>query len=382
MRIVVLGCGFHGRGVAYQLAGSGQVDELLVVDKDPSRALATASKAGARWVELDIEEGGELRTLLEGATVVFNAVGPYHLHGLKVIDAAIDAGVHYVDMNDDHEVTEAIFLDPTWDLRARESGTTILSGCGIMPGLSGILARYGCDQLDRPERVSIWFVWNYSLAYPTAIHHFLRINSGLGPQYIDGDTVKPEPFTGRERVDFLPPVGPKEVYYTGVPDPVSISRSLGGLTEVTAKGGFHQPEANDLMEAMVRWGFTSYEVVSNSALSPMEFFMAYLTSKEGKEYLDIAPLELPMSVRVQVEGLKGQVRRRFTYEIQDYSRRGTTAVAALATLMVANGQIKNRGVGSPEGWIPAGPFLRHILQEPGIKIFSIEEGEEPTPLKL
>ncbi|MCH7997786.1 MAG: saccharopine dehydrogenase NADP-binding domain-containing protein, partial [Chloroflexi bacterium] len=177
--------------MAYQLAGSGQVDELVVVDKDPSRALATASKAGARGVELDIEEGGELRTLLEGATVVFNAVGPYHQHGLKVIDAAIGACVHYVDMNDDHEVTEAIFLDPTWDLRARESGTTILSGCGIMPGLSRILARYGYDKLDRPERVSIWFVWNYSLAYPTAIHHFLRINSGLGPQYIHGDTVKP-----------------------------------------------------------------------------------------------------------------------------------------------------------------------------------------------
>jgi hypothetical protein len=30
MKVAVLGCGFHGRGIAYQLAGSGRVGDLCV----------------------------------------------------------------------------------------------------------------------------------------------------------------------------------------------------------------------------------------------------------------------------------------------------------------------------------------------------------------
>ena len=209
-----------------------------------------------------------LKEALSKVDTVFNAVGPYHLHGLKVVEAAIETGTHYVDMGDDHEPAEELFFNPEWDKRAKDAGVAVLTGCGIMPGLSGVLARYGCDSMDVPRRVNIWFSWNYSLNYPAAIQHFLRINSGLAPQYIDGDYVKPGAFANREEIDFLPPVGVKEVYYTGVPDPVTISQSLPGLTEVTASGGLHQAEGNDFMETMVRWGFSSYDNVPGLEISP------------------------------------------------------------------------------------------------------------------
>ena len=380
MRILVLGCGFHGRGIAYQIAAEGQGVELVAADKDGRRARRVGDKTGGEWIELDLEDGAGLRRVLEGVDTVFNATGPYHLLGLKVVETAIATNTHYVDMADDHEMTEELFFNPDWDRRAREAGVGVLSGCGIMPGLSGVLAKYGYDEMDEPRKVNIWFSWNYSLNYPSAIHHFLRINSGLAPQFIDGDYVKPGTFANRETIEFLPPVGCKEVYYTGVPDPVSISQSLPGLTEVTASGGLHQPEGNDFMESMVKWGFTSYEKVSGLNRSPMEYLMTYLASEEGKRHFDIETLGQPMAVRVKVEGQHEGMPCSRVFEAQDFSRRGTTSVAALATLMVASGEIDRTGVGSPEGWLDAEPFLRRVDREPGVELFEVVEGGEARAL--
>ena len=55
MKIAVLGCGFHGRGIAYQLAGSDAV-ELRVLDRDASRAAAVGDKAGVPWQTTDVTD--------------------------------------------------------------------------------------------------------------------------------------------------------------------------------------------------------------------------------------------------------------------------------------------------------------------------------------
>ena len=146
MRILVLGCGFHGRGIAYQIAAEGKDVELVAADKDGERARRVAERTGGEWMELDVGDLSRLREALNGVGTVFNATGPYHLLGLKVVDAAITTNTHYVDMADDHEMTEELFFNPAWDRRAREAGVAVLSGCGIMPGLSGVLARYGYNR--------------------------------------------------------------------------------------------------------------------------------------------------------------------------------------------------------------------------------------------
>jgi len=188
-------------------------------------------------------------------------------------------------MNDDHEAAEELFLNPNWDERAKKAGVAVLTGLGMAPGLSGILARLGFEQFDSTEIISIKFVWNYSIKYPAAIQHFLRINSGRAPQYIGGNYTKPGFFAEREIVRFLDPVGTRPVYYTGIIDPITIPISLSGVKETTAKGAFLQPEANALLECMVKWGMTSYDPVQGTGTNAMEFLMAYLVSPQGQPYL-------------------------------------------------------------------------------------------------
>ena len=379
MKIVVLGCGFHGRGIAYQLAGSGPGVELRVLDRDEQRAAAVGNKAGVPWRTIDVTDPDSLREALESADAVVNAVGPYHQTALGVIEAAIDLGINYVDMNDDHEVAEALLLDPSWDERARRAGVTVLIDCGVVPGLSGLLVRHASERLEATERVAIRFAWNYNRDYPAAIQHFLRINSGDGPQYIDGRHVRMGPFAGREDVDFQEPVGRIGVYFTGVPDPVAIARFVPGVRDATAKGAFYQAEANRLVEDMVRWGFTSYEPPAAREPSPMEYLVTYLGSREGERYFDIPRHDLPLALRVEVDGTRSGRPTRLRYEAHDHSRRATTTFTALAALAVARREL-SPGVLAPEAWPHPSRFLRELLTDRDIRILQWRDGELARPL--
>jgi hypothetical protein len=380
-RIVVLGCGFHGRGIAYQLARSRPSIELRVLDRDAERAAAVGEKAGVPWGTIDVTDGDGLRTALEGADLVVNAVGPYHRTALVVIEAAIDLGIHYVDMTDDHEVAEALLLEPSWDERARRAGVTVLIDCGVVPGLSGLLVRFAADRLDRTERVAIRFVWNYHRDYPAAIQHFLRINSGQGPQYLDGELVRMPPFEGREHIVFEEPVGSTTVFFTGVPDPVAISRFIPGVREATAKGAFYQAEANRLLEDMVRWGFTSYDPPGPGQPAPMDYLVGYLGSAEGARFFEIPRHDLPLALRVDVEGTRSGTPAMLRYEAHDRSRRATTTFTALAALAVARREI-GPGVLAPEGWPDAASFLRELLADRDVRILEWRDDEPVRPLEI
>jgi len=379
-KIVLLGCGFHGRGIAYQLARAPGV-ELRVADRDTALAAEVARKAGVAAGSVEVHDRRSLEAALSGADAVVNAVGPYHRSALAVIDAALDLGLHYTDMADDHEVAEAVLLDPAWDERAKRAGVTVLIACGVVPGLSGMLVSYGTKRLDTTERIAIRFGWNYNRTYPAAIQHFLRINSGRGPQLVDGKLVRMAPFAGREEVDFLAPVGRTGIYYTGVPDPVGIARFVPGVQQATSKGAFYQDEANRLLADMIRWGFTAYEPPAGESTAPLDYLVRYLGSPAGEAYFEIARREVPLALRVDIEGRKDGRAVALGYEAHDRSRRATTAFTAQAALAVARGELAP-GTLSPEGWPTPEPFLAELLQDSHIDILAWRNGGAPAPLTI
>ena len=375
MKLVVLGCGFHGRGVAYELAKMPEITDVVVADRDSALARQTAERIGAQWSSIDVQNGAALRDLIRSASLVFNAVGPYHYlqSGVRVVEAALAERVAYVDMNDDHEVAEELLLNPTWNESAKEAGIAIITGTGIAPGMTGLLAKLGCQRFPEANSVDVKFSWNYSLAYPAALHHFFRLNSGFAPQFINGVYVRPGAFSGSEKVAFLAPVGIKEVCYTGINDPVSISHSLPTLKRVTAKGAYHQQEANELLRTMVRWGFTSYEALSENTLSPFEYLMQFINSSTGRTYFDIPLEDAPMSVKVEI-GEVGREQPALVLEGQDFSRRGTTSASAVVAAMLLRGEIDFTGVRAPEGCVDAEQFLSITAQHPDIKLFEWHAG--------
>jgi len=110
MRIVVLGgAGGMGSAAVRDLVNSG-VQEILVADYDLERAKGVAeeykgqkSKVSALFV--DANDHKSLVNVMKGADAVASAIGPFYKYGVKVLKAAIDAGVNFVDINGDYDAT-------------------------------------------------------------------------------------------------------------------------------------------------------------------------------------------------------------------------------------------------------------------------------------
>src|SRR5436309_10998861 len=110
MRILVIGgAGDMGQHAVRTLAEDSVVDQVIVADRDASRAEGLARAVGARATSLalDVSDPKALRAA-GSADIVLNTVGPFYRHGRPVLEAAIDAGVSYADINDDWEPTLAM----------------------------------------------------------------------------------------------------------------------------------------------------------------------------------------------------------------------------------------------------------------------------------
>lgn len=156
MKVVVLGAGGMGRFAARATAGFDFVEELVVADLDESAAVDCAEALGckARGARVDVTDPSDLARVLRDATAVLNTVGPFFRLGPRVLDAALEAGTHYLDINDDWESTE-VMLDR--DAEARRRGVTAVIGLGASPGLSNLLAVTAMRELDEAKVIYTGF---------------------------------------------------------------------------------------------------------------------------------------------------------------------------------------------------------------------------------
>jgi saccharopine dehydrogenase-like NADP-dependent oxidoreductase len=150
--IAVGGCGDMGRYAVATALRYAFTNQIIIADRDEERATAFAAACGpkASAASLDAEDEGALRRVLAGADVVLNTAGPFYRFGIKVLRAAIEAGCHYLDINDDWEPTlEMLEMDE----QARRAGVTAVVGMGASPGVSNLLAAKAMRQLDRVDAV-------------------------------------------------------------------------------------------------------------------------------------------------------------------------------------------------------------------------------------
>ena len=154
---VVGGAGAMGRITVRDLVEtSAPCDEILVADHDVEKAAALAatfqggSYPRVRAVRIDVTDRPAAARALAGAFVVVNAV-QYQLN-LDVMEAALAAGAHYVDMGGLFHVTRKQL---ELDARFKAAGRTAILGMGAAPGIANLLSRYGAERLDEVREIHI-----------------------------------------------------------------------------------------------------------------------------------------------------------------------------------------------------------------------------------
>ncbi len=232
MKVVSLGAGGMGTYAAKTAAELDFVHELVIGDIDGDAADALAARLGpkARGASVDVKNTKAMSELFSGATAVLNTVGPFYRLGPPVLRAAIEAGVHYLDINDDWESTEAMLA---LDDDARSAGVTAVTGVGASPGISNMLACLAMRELDDVDEIIAGF--DLDAAMPeergdqpcAATVHALHQLSGRIRVFENGAFADAKP---QRRVDFdYPGLGSRSGWTMGHPEAVTFPRTFPKL---------------------------------------------------------------------------------------------------------------------------------------------------------
>jgi short subunit dehydrogenase-like uncharacterized protein len=150
-KIGLLGAtGYTGRLTATEFAlreipvrlGGRSSDRLAKVD----------AAEGTERVVVDTTDRGALDSFMAGLDLVVSTVGPFELLGRPVVDAAVAAGVHYID-----STGEPDFM--TWAYDTHSSAVTaVVPACGYDYVPSDCAASVAASMLDgKPERIDIGY---------------------------------------------------------------------------------------------------------------------------------------------------------------------------------------------------------------------------------
>jgi short subunit dehydrogenase-like uncharacterized protein len=142
MDIVVFGAtGIVGRLVAEYLVEHAPARVTVgLAGRSLEKLQRTAEELGVDWplVVADTSDEASLAGMASGARVVATTVGPYWPVGLKLVDACIAAGTHYLDLTG-----EILFVHESVSRhdRAGASGARIVDSCGFdsVPSDLGVL---------------------------------------------------------------------------------------------------------------------------------------------------------------------------------------------------------------------------------------------------
>ena len=135
--VAVFGASGHtGRFVVAELLGRGYVPLLLGRDQDKLLALAR-THPGLEARPASVVDPASLDRAVAGAAAVINCAGPFATTAAPVIEAALRAGIPYVDVAAEVEAnadTFAHFAD-----RARAAGTVVVPAMAFFGGLGDLL---------------------------------------------------------------------------------------------------------------------------------------------------------------------------------------------------------------------------------------------------
>ena len=359
-----------GSVIGWDLARSEEVDEVVVADIDRERLDRVRKKSPGKKLSvelLDIKDRPRVVSFLRRFDVAASALPHGIVHHSDV--AASEAGTKMVNI---------AFEDVQMELdgAARKSGALLIPGCGVAPGLGGILLTRGLADIGGGDEGHILVGGLPQKPAPPFDYRLVFSIVGLLREYIEdarvvrgGKLVKVKPFSAVETYDFPPPIGTLEGFPTdGLASLVYTMKGMKILDEITLRWPGHAEKMNLLMES----GYFSREKVTAGGVevSPLEVSWAVL----GKKLAEGDPRDVTV-MRVIARGKKGKavydMVDRFD-EVNQVSSMGKTTgyTASIVAQMVGRGEIRGKGVLPPEKAVQGKDVDRLIseLKKRGVRI--------------
>lgn len=243
-RIVLLGAtGYTGQLTAEALVGQGQ--QPILVARDPRKLAGLTDRLGdLETAQADVQRPESLAEILREGDVLISTVGPFQRLGGPVVQAAIDAGVTYVDSSGEPPFVRRVFEH--YGPRAEAAGTALIPAFGYdyVPGnLAGALA---LEQAG-PEatRVDVGYFLTGGGGSPNLMSRGTAaslVGVLLEPGYAWRSGIETEA-PGRRTRRFRTPDGSKSGLSIGSSEHFALPRSYPALREVNTYLGWFGPFA-------------------------------------------------------------------------------------------------------------------------------------------
>ncbi|GAB2664418.1 saccharopine dehydrogenase NADP-binding domain-containing protein [Prescottella soli] len=376
MKLVILSAGSIASSVARILAPTGSYDELVIADIDVDKARAVASELGGKAEYFDATDPAGIKSVIAGADVVFNAVGPFYRFGMPIIRAAIECGVNYVDVCDEFDVAEQLVSAADLDEAAKAAGVSVIFGMGYAPGITSLIGRWAVESLDSAHSVDVAMAIPYMVDMGATINeHMLHSMSGDVVQYIDGRMQRvpawgdPKPFSFAAPFDTTAHAG-----YMGHPEGITLGTYMPGLRNATVRYTWFEQAGNELWQQFEKLGLTNPDKLDGLPMSPRQFLARYMATKEGEKGLAVEWGGQPGTVmQIIADGEIGGEAARAVFETQVVYTDGVAAdptphAAAAAVREMLEGRISRTGVMSPEACIDPEPFVTKVLDATGVTL--------------
>jgi lysine 6-dehydrogenase len=356
-----------GRAVVHELHRSGR--RVLILDRDAS----AARRVGARYADgearvggADVRDKGALARALRGAAVLVNCA-PYRLN-LEVMDAALAAGCHYVDLGGLFHMTRRQLRRSA---EFRRAGLLAVLGMGSAPGLVNLFARAAADTLRRVRAIKIYNGGGSPepdgdpLSFGFSPATVLDEVTEPPMVFVRGRFERAEPLSGTERIRFE--LGAQEVQLSLHSEvatlPLAYARK--GLRECFFKVS-HDPAQLALLRGFVALGLTDPRP-GPRGVAPRDVLVDLLQARAAGT--DAATDRDDLLVVVEGADERGPVTVRTEMVARPQRRpplsgvaRDTGFPAAIVAGLIADGGVTARGAHGPESCVPVAPVLAALAR--------------------
>jgi lysine 6-dehydrogenase len=362
MKVLVMGgAGDMGSRTVEDLAEKEGVEQVTIGDRNVQRAVEIAAAlkgapAEVTAVGLDALDHASMVEAMRAHDLVASALGPFYLFETKLIRAALTAGVDYVSICDDWCAAQDTII--RFDAAAREKGLTVVTGCGVSPGMSNVAVRHLASQLDRARRADVFVYMPMESGEGEAVtKHTLFIFGTVVPVFRDGATIMLPAASIRSAVEF-PRFGTLKVWNIGHGEPVTVPRHIPELEEVNIMLGMGK--GTEIVVGLGRVGaFGSPGRIER---------MAKLLSRLGPSKPGPAP---DGAMRIDVSGEKDGRPATLTLCGTGTMRDATGVALSIGARLLGEKKlsVKPGGVFGPEGCFDPADFLG-LMAEGGFTAYS------------
>ncbi len=238
-KVVIVGAGAQGNVISGILAKAPEVGKIMLVDLDVERAAEVAQTINSDKIAVQKADASNKAQLFEifnkeQYDLVVNAT--LMTFNRQVIEAALEAGSHYIDMASDEFLPEkdgkqylVEQLEYADEFEKKGLMANILAGGDS--GLVNVMAKEAVDELDEVDYIGIKDYGVVTCDEPVAMWSFQTYLEDCADEAIyweDGQYKWADPFTGEEDYYFPAPLDINgKVYYHNHEEPLTIPAFIG-----------------------------------------------------------------------------------------------------------------------------------------------------------